>query len=80
MSHAMVRFRSPRQPAHYVRAGRGYKFVGGHLAVTPRDAEVVRAYAQASPSLGIVEEHRARRKPPLRRPATAMALAPEGEP
>ena len=29
---ATVRFRSPRQPAHYVRAGRGFKFVGGRLA------------------------------------------------
>ena len=35
MSDAIVRFRSPRQPAHYVRAGRGYKFVGGRLAVAP---------------------------------------------
>ena len=34
MSDAVVRFRSPRQPAHYVRAGRGYKFVGGRLAVS----------------------------------------------
>ncbi len=37
MSDAMVRFRSPRQPAHFVRAGRGYKFVGGRLAAIVTD-------------------------------------------
>ena len=55
MSAAVVRFQSPRQPAHFVRAGRGYKFVGGRLAVSAEEAESVRAYAQANPSLGIVE-------------------------
>ena len=65
MSRATVRFRSPRQPAHYVRAGRGYKFVGGRLAVSAADAEHIRAYVLAHPSLGIVEEptQRAPRKP-----------------
>jgi hypothetical protein len=56
MSVALIRFRSPRQPAHFVRAGRGHKFIGGRLAVTPAEAEVVRAYAAAHPSVGIVEE------------------------
>jgi hypothetical protein len=65
MGRATVRFRSPHQPAHYVRAGRGDKFVGGRLAVSVSDAETVRAYALAHPSLGIVEEptQRAPRKP-----------------
>ncbi len=71
MSDATVRFRSPRQPAHYVRAGRGYKFVGGRLAVTGTDAEAVRAYALANPSLGIVEERSPR--------APRAPKAPEGE-
>lgn len=72
MSNAVVRFRSPRQPAHYVRVGRGYKFVGGRLSVSVTDAEAVRTYALAHPSLGIVEEapQRAPRKP----------KAPETEP
>lgn len=56
MGRAVVRFRSPLQPAHYVRAGRGFKFVGGRLAVGVTDAEAVRAYALAHPSLGITEE------------------------
>ena len=65
MSDAAVRFRSPRQPAHFVRAGRGYKFVGGRLAVSAEDAEAVRAYARANPALGIVEERAGReRRPP----------------
>ena len=55
MADATVHFRSPCQPAHYVRAGRGFKFAGGRLAVSTEDAEAVRAYAQANPSLGIVE-------------------------
>ena len=65
MADPLVRFRSPRQPAHYVRVGRGFKFVGGRLAVTGSDAASVRAYALANPSLGIVEETPARalRKP-----------------
>jgi hypothetical protein len=65
MADATVRFRSPCQPAHYVRAGRGFKFVGGRLALRGEDAEVVRAYVQANPSLGIVETPapRAARKP-----------------
>jgi hypothetical protein len=65
VSAAVVRFRSPRQPAHFVRAGRGYKFVGGRLAVSASDAEVVRAYAAAHPSVGIVEDppRRPSRKP-----------------
>ena len=72
MSRATVRFRSPLQPAHYIRAGRGYKFVGGRLAVRVEDADEVRAYALADPTLGIVEEQvqRAPRKP----------KASEGEP
>ena len=72
MAHALDRFRSPRQPAHYVRVGRGFKFVGGLLAVSVTDAEAVRAYALAHPSLGIVEE------PTLRAPRKAKA--PETEP
>jgi len=56
MASAIVHFRSPRQPAHYVRAGRGYKFVGGRLAVRAEDAERLRAYALANPALGIIEE------------------------
>jgi hypothetical protein len=56
MGDTPVRFRSPHQPAHYVRAGRGYKFVGGRLAVSAEDAAAVRAYARANRSLGIVEE------------------------
>jgi len=56
-----VRFRSPRQPAHYVRAGRGFKFVGGRLAVSTEDADAVRAYACANPALGIAEEPRPRK-------------------
>jgi hypothetical protein len=56
MGDTRVRFRSPSQPAHYVRAGRGFKFVGGRLAVAPSDAEIVRAYALANPGIGIVEE------------------------
>lgn len=67
----MVRFRSPRQPAHFVRAGRGYKFVGGRLAVTASDAEPVRSYALAHPSVGIVEERPGR--------APRKALPPETE-
>ena len=65
MSGAIVRFRSPQQPAHYVRAGRGYKFVGGRLAVRAEDADAVRAYALTHPSLGIIEQPtgRAPRKP-----------------
>ena len=71
MSDAVVRFRSPRQPAHYVRAGRGYKFVGGRLAVARSDAVAVRAYARANPSLGIVEERSPR--------ASRTPKVPEGE-
>ena len=71
MSDAVVRFRSPRQPAHYVRAGRGYKFVGGRLAVARADAVAVRAYARANPSLGIVEERSPR--------ASRTPTVPEGE-
>lgn len=56
MGDTLVRFRSPNQPAHYVRAGRGYKFVGGRLAVSAEDAVAVRAYARANRALGIVEE------------------------
>ena len=56
MGDALVHFRSPRQPAHYVRSGRGFKFAGGRLTVVPIDAEIVRAYALANPGLGIVEE------------------------
>lgn len=63
MSTVLVRFRSPRQPAHFVRAGRGHKFVGGRLAVTPSEAEVVRAYALANPAVGIVEERPRRAGP-----------------
>ncbi|HSW42786.1 MAG TPA: hypothetical protein VLM76_09780 [Patescibacteria group bacterium] len=65
MSDALVRFRSPRQPAHYVHIGRGYKFVGGRLAVTAEDADLVRAYALANPALEITEGARPRtpRKP-----------------
>lgn len=66
MSDTLVRFRSPYQPAHYVRAGRGYKFVGGRLAVGATEAEAVRAYALANPALGIVEESARPRAP--RRP------------
>lgn len=55
MADAIVRFRSPRQPAHYVRVGHGFKFVGGGLVVRAEDADLVRAYALAHPSLGIVE-------------------------
>jgi hypothetical protein len=71
MTSATARFRSPRQPAHYVRAGRGYKFVGGRLAVSASDAEHIRAYALAQPSLGIVEE------PTQRAPRKAKASEPE---
>jgi hypothetical protein len=71
MSDAVVRFRSPRQPAHYVRAGRGYKFVGGRLAVARSDAVAVRAYARANPSLGIVEDRSPR--------ASRAPKVPEGE-
>lgn len=60
MGDTLVRFRSPHQPAHYVRAGRGYKFVGGRLAVAEPDAVAIRAYARANRSLGIVEERRPR--------------------
>ena len=56
MDDGFVRFRSPRQPAHYVRSGRGFKFVGGRLAVAPSEAEIIRAYALANPGSGIVEE------------------------
>jgi hypothetical protein len=76
MGSAMVHFRSPRQPAHYVRAGRGYKFVGGRLAVRAEDAEWLRAYALANPALGIVEEPTRPRAP--RRPK-GDAGAAEGE-
>lgn len=69
MAEGVVRFRSPRQPAHYVRVGQGFKFVGGRLAVPAEDAETVRAYALANPSLGIVEEPGRARK----------AKAPEAE-
>jgi hypothetical protein len=72
MSTAVVRFRSPRQPAHFVRAGRGYKFVGGRLAVAGPDAEAVRAYAAAHPSIGIVED-RPRRASPRPQPSEAEA-------
>ena len=72
MSGAIVRFRSPHQPAHYVRADRGYKFVGGRLAVTGSDAEAIRAYALANPSVGIVEE-RTRRASPKPQPQEAEA-------
>ncbi len=71
MSTALVRFRSPRQPAHYVRAGRGHKFVGGRLAVSAQDAEAVRAYALAHPSVGIVEERPS--------PAARKSRPPEAE-
>jgi hypothetical protein len=70
-SDAVVRFRSPRQPAHYVRVGRGHKFVGGRLAVAGSDAVAVRAYARANPSLGIVEERSPR--------ASRTPTVPEGE-
>lgn len=66
-----VRFRSPRQPAHYVRAGRGFKFTGGRLVVTAADADVVRAYARANPALGITEE------PPPRQTQTSKASEDE---
>ncbi len=56
MGDPLVRFRSPRQPAHYVPSGRGFKFVGGRLAVAPTEAEILRAYALANPGVGIVEE------------------------
>jgi hypothetical protein len=60
----VVRFRSPRQPAHYVRAGRGFKFVGGRLAVSAADAGVIREYASSHPGLEIAEEQvRAARAP-----------------
>ena len=68
MGDTRVRFRSPRQPAHYVRSGRGFKFVGGRLAVAPTDAEIVRAYALANPGIGIVEE--ANPRPPRKPRAT----------
>lgn len=52
----MIRFRSPVQPAHYVRvADRTFKFVGGRLGVEEPDADAIRAYAQAHPELAIVE-------------------------
>lgn len=70
MSDPMVRFRSPRQPAHFVHSGRGYKFVGGRLAVSLTDAEAVRAYALAHPSLGIVEDRPARAARKARPPET----------
>lgn len=76
MSDTVVRFRSPLQPAHYVRAGRGYKFVGGRLAVRAEDAARLRAYALANPALGIVEEPTRPRVP--RRPK-GDAGAAEGE-
>ena len=78
MGRVVVRFRSPLQPAHYVRAGRGFKFVGGRLAVGVTDAEAIRAYALAHPSLGIVEEPtpRAPRSP---RRSDGDAGAPEDE-
>lgn len=60
-----IRFRSPVQPAHFVRRGEaGFKFVGGRLAVGAEDAELVRTYALANPSLGIVEEPRRRPRKP----------------
>jgi hypothetical protein len=68
MGDTLVRFRSPGQPAHYVRSGRGFKFVGGRLAVAPSEAEIVRAYALANPGFGIVEE--ASPRPPRKQPAT----------
>lgn len=68
MGDALVRFRSPRQPAYYVRSGRGFKFVGGRLTVAPSDAEIVRAYVLANPGIGIVEE--ASPRPPRRTRAT----------
>ena len=72
MSAAVVRFHSPRQPAYFVRAGRGHKFVGGRLAVTPSEAEAVRAYALAHPVVGIVEE-RSRRAAPKSLPPKVEA-------
>lgn len=72
MNDTVVRFRSPRQPAHYVRAGSGYKFVGGRLAVAGSDAEAVRVYALANPSLGIVEE-RSPRAPRTPKPSEGEA-------
>ena len=71
MGRVVVRFRSPLQPAHYVRAGRGFKFIGGRLAVGVTDAEAIRAYALAYPSLGIVEE------PALRPPRKPKASEDE---
>lgn len=68
MGDALVHFRSPRQPAHYVRSGRGFKFVGGRLTVASTEAEIVRAYALANPGIGIVEE--ASPRPPRKQRAS----------